>query len=139
MEPGLIVTLLVAAAIVVVAIDKTRAARRRRAEPPKIGGYSPAFAVQDRTFIEMRVTNEGPSQTVAYLLWFFLWIFSGHRFYLGRPLSAIIQILSYFILIGFLWLILDAFLIPSMVRSRQDMIRQRLMKETMSAKALPTP
>jgi CDP-diglyceride synthetase len=135
-EPGLIITLLVAI-VVVVAIDKTRAARRRRMEPPKIGGYSSAFAVQDRTFIEMRVTNEGPSQTVAYLMWFFLGLFSGHRFYLGRPLSAILQIASYFILVGFLWLLVDAFLIPGMVRSRQDIIRQRLMKETMSAQALP--
>lgn len=85
----------------------------------------------------MRVTNEGPSQTVASLLWFFLGLFSGHRFYLGRPLSAVLQIASYFILVGFLWLLVDAFLIPGMVRSRQDVIRQRLVKETMSAQALP--
>lgn len=137
MEPGLIVALLVAVLIIFV-IDKRRTAWRKKNEPPKVGGYSPAFAVQDRTFIEMRVTNEGPSQTVAYLMWFFLGLFSAHRFYLGRPLSAFIQIASYFILIGFLWLLLDGFLIPGMVRERQDVIRRRLMKETMAVQELPT-
>jgi TM2 domain-containing membrane protein YozV len=63
---------------------------------------------------------------VAYLFWFFLGIFSAHRFYLGRPGTAILQILSYLVLIGFLWLLVDAFLIPGMVRSKQQDIRQRL-------------
>lgn len=38
-----------------------------------------------------------------------------------------LQILSYFIAIGFIWLLIDAFLIPGMIRQRQNEIRQRMM------------
>ncbi|GAA4767015.1 TM2 domain-containing protein [Stakelama sediminis] len=81
------------------------------------------------TLIEQRVTNDGPSTPVAYLLWFFLGLLSAHRFYLGRPASAILQILSYFVLIGFFWLLLDLLLIPDMVRQKRDVMRQRLTTE----------
>ena len=77
--------------------------------------------------IEMRVANDGPSTATAYLLWLFLWFISAHRFYLGRPGTAVLQILSYFIAIGFIWLLIDAFLIPGMIRQRQDEIRLRMM------------
>ncbi len=90
------------------------------------------LTVQDRTLIEMRVSNDGPSQAVAYLMWFFLGLLSGHRFYLRRPGSAILQILSFFIVIGFFWLLIDAFLIPGMVRERQDEIRRRLTMEALA-------
>lgn len=85
-----------------------------------------ALTTQDKILIEQRVTNEAPSVGAAYLLWFFLGIFSAHRFYLGRPGTALLQILSYFVFIGFLWWLIDAFLIPGMIRGRQDEIRQRL-------------
>ncbi|MFM9857461.1 TM2 domain-containing protein [Pseudoxanthobacter sp. M-2] len=88
--------------------------------------------VQDRTLIEMRVSNDGPSQVVAYLMWFFLGLLSAHRFYLRRPGSAILQILTFFIVIGFFWLLIDAFLIPGMVRERQDEIRRRLTMEALA-------
>jgi TM2 domain-containing membrane protein YozV len=79
--------------------------------------------------VEARVANEQKSTGVAYALWFFLGILSIHRFYLGRPGTAILQILSYFILIGFLWWIIDAFLIPGMVESHRNKIRSRLTHE----------
>lgn len=85
-----------------------------------------ALTTEERLLIEARVTNEGPSVVVAYLFWFFLWFVSAHRFYLGRSTSAILQILSYFILIGFVWILVDIFLIPGMVRDRQQAIRERL-------------
>jgi TM2 domain-containing membrane protein YozV len=81
------------------------------------------------SLVEQRVTNESPSAGAAYLLWFFLGWVSGHRFYLGRPGTAILQILSYFILIGFLWLLIDAFLIPGMIRDKQNEIRTRVMTQ----------
>src|SRR5579875_3694077 len=79
--------------------------------------------------IEQRVTNESPSPVVAYLLWFFLGFVSAHRFYLGRPGSAILQILSYFVLIGLVWWVIDAFLIPSMIREKQSAIRANLIAQ----------
>lgn len=67
---------------------------------------------------------------VAYLLWFFTGVFGGHRFYLKKNGSAIgllaLTICSYLliiVLVGFIgliavtiWLLVDAFLIPSMVQ-----------------------
>ncbi len=91
-----------------------------------------ALSTQERILIESQVANDGPSTGAAYLLWIFLGLFSGHRFYLGRPGTAILQILSYFILIGFIWHIVDAFLIPGMIRARKEQIRQRLMVNALS-------
>lgn len=85
-----------------------------------------ALSIAELTFIEQRVMNDGPSTGVAYLLWFFLWFVSGHRFYLGRTGTAILQILSYFILVGFIWVLIDIFLIPSMIREKRNEIRQNL-------------
>ena len=88
-----------------------------------------AHTVEELQLIEQRVSNEGPSVLVAYLLWFFLWPISAHRFYLGRAGSAVLQILSYLILIGFVWLLIDAILIPGMVRERQDEVRRRVSRQ----------
>lgn len=88
-----------------------------------------SLTTQDKLLIEQRVTNEGPNIVVAYLFWFFLWFVSAHRFYLGRSTSAILQILSYFILIGFIWVLIDIFLIPGMIRDRQQQIRERLARQ----------
>ena len=85
--------------------------------------------------IEQRVTNDGPSTAIAYLLWFFLWFVSAHRFYLGRPASAVLQIVSYFLLIGFAWLLVDAFLIPGMLREKRAQMRQQMMVEMMATGA----
>ena len=51
---------------------------------------------------------------VAYLLLIFLAFVGAHRFYVGKPLSAILFILT---LGGFgFWWFIDIFLIPGMVR-----------------------
>lgn len=66
---------------------------------------------------------------IAYLLWLFLGTVGGHRFYLGRTGTAVTQALlslvgwgTSWLLIGFaflavvwIWVIVDAFLIPAMV------------------------
>lgn len=82
--------------------------------------------------IEQRVANDGKNIVVAYLLWFFLGLFSAHRFYLGRAGSAILQIVLYFVLVGFIWLLIDAFLIPGMVQQHREALRQRLTTEMLA-------
>lgn len=84
------------------------------------------------SLIEQRVANDGPSTAVAYLFWLFLGIVSAHRFYLGRAGSAVLQILSYFVLIGFIWLLIDGFLIPGMIREKRDAIRQKMTTELLA-------
>jgi len=71
--------------------------------------------------------QRGPSAAVAYLLWFFLGLFSAHRFYLGRVGTALLQICSYFILVGFVWWLIDAFLIPDMLREKRAQLRKQLV------------
>lgn len=85
-----------------------------------------ALDTQDRIYIEQRLTNDSPSPVVAYLLWFFLGIISAHRFYLGKWGTALLQIASYFLLIGFIWWLLDAFLITLIIKQRQNRIRDHV-------------
>lgn len=87
-----------------------------------------SLSTDEMQLIESRVGNDGKNVVVAYLLWFFLGIFAAHRFYLGRPVSAILQILSYFVLIGFVWWVVDFFLIPGMVNHENDELRWRLAR-----------
>lgn len=66
------------------------------------------------------------STGASYLLWFFLGGFGAHRFYLGRTGSGIAQLLLGllgwvplflgWVVLGIWWLI-DAFLIPDMIRT----------------------
>ncbi|MCA8902643.1 MAG: TM2 domain-containing protein [Hyphomonas sp.] len=76
-------------------------------------------------YIEQRVANEKKSAAAAYLLWFFLGCVSAHRFYLGKWGTALLQILSYFVLIGFVWWVIDFFLIPSIIEDDADEKRHR--------------
>lgn len=92
-----------------------------------------ALSTAELSLVEQRVANDAPSTGAAYLLWFFLWFVSGHRFYLGRPGTAILQILSYFVLIGFIWLLIDAFLIPGMIQDKKNDIRARVMTQLSGA------
>jgi TM2 domain-containing membrane protein YozV len=87
------------------------------------------YSTQDQILIESRVANEKKSAGAAYFLWFFLGWLSAHRFYLGKPVSAVLQILSYFILIGFVWWIVDLFLIPGIIRDKMDETRGRMARE----------
>lgn len=94
------------------------------------------LSTQDEILIETRVANDGPNVVLAYVFWFFLGIVSAHRFYLGRPGSAILQILTYFIAIGFVWWVVDLFLIPRLVRDKQEKIRQDLSMRMLAGRSL---
>ena len=87
-----------------------------------------SLTTDDMILIEQRVANERKSAGAAYLLWFFLGFVSAHRFYLGKPISAILQIISYFFLIGFVWWFLDFFLIPSIIEDDLDDKRSRMAR-----------
>jgi TM2 domain-containing membrane protein YozV len=67
---------------------------------------------------------------VAYLLWFFLGLFGAHNFYLGRTGVAVAQLILSLILVGMVitivWVIVDAFLIPSWVRQQNNLLAAQL-------------
>ncbi|MFM0522093.1 TM2 domain-containing protein [Caballeronia jiangsuensis] len=80
------------------------------------------------------------SLVVAFLLWFFLGYLGAHRFYAGKTLSAILQlVLSLigaaltFAGIGFallgvvgIWLFVDIFLLPGLIRKHNVALVSRL-------------
>jgi TM2 domain-containing membrane protein YozV len=67
---------------------------------------------------------------VAYLLWFFLGWFGGHNFYLGRTGVAVAQLLLSLTVVGLIitivWVLVDAFLIPSWVRQQNNLLAAQL-------------
>lgn len=85
------------------------------------------------SLIEQRLANEAPSLALCYVLWAFLGWVGAHRFYVGRGRSAVMLILCFIIVIGFIWWLIDVALIPEMVRERRNQIRQRLITEMLAA------
>jgi TM2 domain-containing membrane protein YozV len=89
------------------------------------------YGVSRDTQVSMQYDANKKSGLVAYLLWFFVGMFGGHRFYLGSTGPAIAQliitivsILTTVLMVGFLglaavgiWVLIDAFLIPGMIQS----------------------
>lgn len=80
------------------------------------------------------------SVVIAFLLWFFLGYLGAHRFYAGKPLSAIVQLvlsligaaLTFagvgFVLLGVvgIWLFIDIFLLPGLIRNHNVALVSRL-------------
>lgn len=104
------------------------------------------LTIEEQMLIEQRVTNASKSAGAAYLLWLLLFFVAGHRFYLGRPGTAILQILSFFVLIGVVWWLIDGFLIPGMIQRHNAVVRQRLTDAMIAQKqqaansaAVPAP
>lgn len=91
-----------------------------------------ALSTAQLALIEQRITNDGPSAGIAYALWFFTGLLGGHRFYLGRPGTAVLMILLNLVFIGLIWVLIDAFLIPGMIQSKRNDLRLRLMTEMMA-------
>lgn len=111
------------------------------------------LSTQQQMLVEQRLANEKKSSGVAYLLWFFLGGFSGHRFYLGQPGTAAAQLALFWggilltavfvgipMLIAFaVWWLIDAFLIGGMVEKDTQDKRMRIMNEVSLTTKAETP
>jgi TM2 domain-containing membrane protein YozV len=84
-----------------------------------VAPLSSAAGVAATPLTKLSVEETAPrnkSVAGAYILWFFLGLLGGHRYYLGKVGTGLLMTLT---LGGLgLWWIVDAFLIPGMVRSR---------------------
>lgn len=82
------------------------------------------------TKVLMAFQNQKKSTGVAYLLWFFFGMFGGHRFYAGQTGTAIAQLILTITVVGMIvsgvWVLIDAFLIPGMLRKKNDELMQML-------------
>lgn len=85
------------------------------------------MTTDQKLLVENQVAQGGPSVGVAYVLWALLGLLSAHRFYLGRPASAFFQIVLNLMLVGLVWTLIDAFLIPGMVRATRERARRDLI------------
>ena len=95
-----------------------------------------ALSTEQMMLIEQRVTNDGPSAGVAWLLLIFLGLLGAHRFYLGRAGSGVLMILANLTVIGgFIWLFIDLFLLNGMVRHRREEVRDRLTTRMLAGAA----
>ncbi|WP_174802308.1 TM2 domain-containing protein [Martelella limonii] len=104
------------------------------------------LTTEEQILIEQRVANSAKSPAAAYLLWFFVGWAGAHRFYLGRPGSAIVMLLlnivgglTAFLLIGFLflgiwgvWWIIDLFLIAGLIDADKGALRQSLTQQALA-------
>ncbi len=90
----------------------------------------------------MRYDANKKSIVVAYLLWFFLGMFGVHRFYLGRTGSGLVLLLLtlisgalYIVIVGAilmgipaLWWLIDALLIPGIVRDYNNRLISEVVR-----------
>lgn len=90
----------------------------------------------------MRYDANSRSALVTYILWFFLGFFGVHRMYAGRWTSGLLMLalhgvswLTWWIGIGILlfgvlglWWLIDALLIPGMVRSHNNRLVDQLSR-----------
>jgi TM2 domain-containing membrane protein YozV len=89
-----------------------------------------------RLLIEQKITNQMPSVGVAYLLWFLLWPFGAHRFYLGRTGTGIVFVVLSITVVGLIvsgiWAFVDLFLIPGIVRERMEVLRSQFTLQALA-------
>ena len=82
--------------------------------------------LNERMYVEQRYASEKKNMLVAYLLWFFLGWLSFHRFYLGKPGTAVLQIVLIWLAVGWLWWLVDAFLVQGIVDQKNQEIYNRI-------------
>lgn len=105
------------------------------------------LSTQEQILIEQKVTNERKSIGLAYALWLFPPGMGMHRFYLASPMGGLLMLVLFIvcvilainnigagifaILLTLFWLI-DAFLIPSLVRRHQNAVRTKLTVQALA-------
>lgn len=108
------------------------------------------LSTAEQILVEQRVTNEAKSVGVAYLLWLFLGGLGAHRFYIGRVgsglailvlmivgiLLAPFRVGTVFLVPAVIWMLVDAFLIPGMIRQQKDEVRNSLGKQMYAERLL---
>lgn len=92
--------------------------------------------------LDQEVKSRGKNMVIAYVLWYFLGIFGGHRFYMKRTGSAIAQLVLSITMIGMIvtaiWWIVDAFLLHTMVKDKNREVEAQVLNE-MSMMRPPAP
>lgn len=89
--------------------------------------------------LESEMKSSGKSMVVAYVLWYFLGMFGGHRFYMGKKGSAVAQLILTCTVIGsfvtVIWMLVDAFTLHTWVKEHNGMIEDGLINQMLAQKA----
>jgi len=92
----------------------------------------PTLTIHDLTerellILRQEVENRKKSVAAVWILWVFLGWAGGHRFYLGRIGTGVGMLLTF----GGLgiWWIVDAFLVPGMLRANQHKVQAEVLGE----------
>jgi len=92
----------------------------------------PRLSLHDLTerellILRQEVDGRKKSTAATWLLWIFLGVFGAHRFYLGRIGTGVAMLLT----IGglLIWALVDAFLIPGMLRANQREVQKDVLEE----------
>lgn len=112
--------------------------------------YYSQLDTQEKALVESRLSNEGSSMLIAYLLLFFGGGLGLHRFYIAKGMSnaglaqlllTVFGYLTLAILIGFLflgivtiWVIIDMFLVPGLINSRLADTREEISLELLTSR-----
>lgn len=117
----------------------------REIEQSPTGGTRMAGSVGERSSARQQMMYDAnrKSTGVAYLLWLFLGGFGAHRFYLGQTGTAAAQLVLWVLgwatlivgvglvllaIVG-IWVLVDAFLIPGIIREQNMRLVDRLTGE----------
>ncbi|WP_307389713.1 TM2 domain-containing protein [Bacillus horti] len=89
--------------------------------------------------LESEVRSKSKNMVVAYLLWWFLGYFGGHRFYMGKTGSAVAMLILSITVIGLIvtcvWWIVDAFLTHSMVKEHNEQVENDILRVIQAKRA----
>lgn len=103
---------------------------------------------RELALLESEMRARSKSTLVAYVLWFFLGMLGGHRFYLGGRrgwlfvlafivglLTSVVLIGLFILLIEFIVVIIDAFRLPGFVDETNRAIENQVITEILAARA----
>jgi len=90
--------------------------------------------------LESEVKNQGKNMVIAYVLWYFLGLFGGHRFYFGKTGSAVAQLILSITVFGmiatFIWWIVDAFLVHTWVKEHNAIVENRIIDNILANRGI---
>jgi len=88
--------------------------------------------------LDQEVKNLGKNMVVAYVLWYFLGVFGGHRFYMKKTGSAIAQLILTLTVVGAIvtsiWWIIDAFLLHTWVKDHNRQVEEHVLNDILEQK-----
>lgn len=83
------------------------------------------LTTKDLQMIQLEMNKRQKSNVTAWLLWLFLGGVGGHRYYLGKTVTAIIMTFT----LGFIgiWTIIDAFLLSGIIKKANEDIEAEII------------